>query len=66
MIRPEGSQGADGAMSMAALVERHGGVLHALGAAGGPRPAQAGDPAGAQVPAGIRIQSARIERGELP
>ena len=65
MIRPEGSQGVDGAMSMAALVERHGGVLHALGAAGGPRPARAGDPAGAKVPAGIRIQSAWIERGEL-
>ena len=65
MIRPEGNRGRHGAASMAALVENHGGVLHDLGAAGGPRPARPGDPAGAQVPVGVRIQSARIEPGEL-
>ena len=65
MIRPEGSREERGATSMAALVKAHGGVLHDLGAAGGPRPARPGDPVGAQVPVGIRIQSARTKPGEL-
>ncbi|MEE2939715.1 MAG: Mur ligase family protein, partial [Planctomycetota bacterium] len=68
MIRPEEDeedQRSDGAKSMAALVEGHGGVLLDLGADGGPRPARPGDLAGLQVPRGVRIQSARIRPGEL-